>query len=442
MGEAFVRRTTHGTSHHRVGIAPRDATPTICLVTGAHLCRNPRVIKEAAALSAAGYGVAVLGPRLDPALVEEDAALTRGTQWRHCASVDITQPGPRRATARLVRRVASEAVGRFGIQSPEALGYGVRRTTMMARRLRADLYIGHQELGLAVTDTLAREGRAVGVDLEDWYSEDLLPAARRQRPVALLRRLERTALARGGHVSTTSRALADALAARHAARPPVVLYNAFPWSDRATLDGLRKDRADSSEPSLHWVSQTIGTGRGLETLFTALASVTVPVRLHLRGACSPAEERRLRAQFPAGRGHQLLIHPPVPSSELLSRIAEHDIGLALEPYEPPNKQTTVSNKILHYLLAGLAVVATDTAGQREVAAVTPEGVRLCRSGDASSLASALDALLTSAGALARARQAALSAACNQFCWERQVPVLLRSVERALGTTCEGVWPAS
>ena len=47
-------------------------------------------------------------------------------------------------------------------------------------------------------------------------------------------------------------------------------------------------------------------------------------------------------------------------------IATYDVGLALEPNTPLNKDLTISNKILQYLNAGLAVFATPTQGQREV----------------------------------------------------------------------------
>ena len=39
------------------------------------------------------------------------------------------------------------------------------------------------------------------VDLEDWFSEDLLPEARRHRPLRLLRSLERELLSRGAFAS-------------------------------------------------------------------------------------------------------------------------------------------------------------------------------------------------------------------------------------------------
>ena len=202
------------------------------------------------------------------------------------------------------------------------------------------------------------------------------------------------------------------------------------------LGGRRlDDRPDRERPSLHWVSQTIGPGRGLDVLAAALHRVETPVALHLRGRPVPGIESELRCQLPPR--HTLHLHDLVPPSELTSRIAEHDIGLALEAYAPPSRNLTVTNKILHYLLGGLAVVATDTAGQQEVAAASGEAVQLCQSGDAVSLAQAIDAFATDPKALKAAQQAALDAARAAFCWEAQVPTLLSSVEDALAGTPGG-----
>lgn len=403
----------------------------IGIVTGAHLCRNPRVVKEATALREAGNWVTVVGPAISDALSELDATIARAGGFEHEVPVDVRPSSTMRMRHRLVRRLATEVGARFGWERYEALGYGLRATLTAARRLDADFIIGHQEVGLWVANRLADAGQIVGVDLEDWYSEDLLPEARLGRPVNLLRREEVTALRRGGHVTTTSAALASALFQASGGEEPDVVYNAFPWSDRERLDGKVLDRIDPHRPSLHWVSQTVGPGRGLETLFEALGEVSVAVEVHLRGACTGEEDNRLRALFPEAQGHRLLIHPLVPASELLSRIAEHDMGLALELPDPPNRQYTVTNKILHYLLGGLAVVATDTRGQREIAAKAPEAVDLCRSDDPASLAESIRRVLASPDTLARAKRAALQAARDSLCWERQAPILTASVEQAI-----------
>ena len=406
---------------------------SICILTGSHLCRNPRVVKEASTLSEAGYEVTVLGPTLSDELAAQDAEILRGAAWTRQTVIDLRPCFStwRRLGLRASRRFGAEAIRWLSWESPQALGYGITQTLHAAKRKNDDLYIAHQELGSWVGCELAKEGRRVGADLEDWYSRDLLPEAQARRPLRLLRQCEDLLLKQGVYVTTTSNAMASALAETYDAPKPTVIYNSFPWIDRAKLDPLPQDRADHSLPSLHWFSQTIGPGRGLETLCAALYKVDAPVVVHMRGSYTPATEAWLRNLLPKDRGHQLYLHELVHPEELLSRIAEHDIGLALDLTVPQSRDLTVTNKILHYLLGGLAVVASDTSGQAEIAAAAPHAVRLFRCGDATALAEQLNLLLTDPALLADAKAAALAVAKSHFCWERQAPILLNSVEMAL-----------
>jgi len=77
------------------------------------------------------------------------------------------------------------------------------------------------------------------------------------------------------------------------------------------------------------------------------------------------------------------------------------------------------------------VVASATAGQREVAVQAPGAVTLYEPGNARSLAAALDDLLQSPEKLASAKLAALQAAQQTFSWEKQEPVLRDAVSAAL-----------
>jgi glycosyltransferase involved in cell wall biosynthesis len=210
---------------------------------------------------------------------------------------------------------------------------------------------------------------------------------------------------------------------------PVTLYNSFPWEERSKIERSFSDRKDASKPSLIWFSQTIGPGRGLELLIEALRLVESPVELHLRGNCNQAYQTRLKSFFPYNKNHQLYIHPLVSNEQLISRIAEHDIGLALEQQEPLGRNLTITNKILQYLLAGVAVIAATTKGQKEVADKASDAVFLVKNGDAAQLAEKIDFLIKNKTTLAKAKIASLNVAQNYFCWEKQEIVLLQQVEK-------------
>ena len=112
---------------------------------------------------------------------------------------------------------------------------------------------------------------------------------------------------------------------------------------------------------------------------------------------------------------------------------EHDIGFAGEVPFCKSRDLTITNKVLQYLLAGIAVVASDTAGQREAAELADGGIATFAAGEPGELAGVLNRLLSNPEELQATRAKALLAAERVFCWERSAPVLVHQVARALST---------
>ncbi len=343
----------------------------IAILTQSHLARNPRVFKEANALDQAGYSVSIFTVFSEAAVLPEDRDLI-SANIAYQALVDITQaPLSRRIWNKATFKLGRMCVQYFGVQTPWALGYGYPRYRRKALSIDADLFVVHQEMALQIGVLLLQRGRKVVVDLEDWYSEDLLPEARTERPIQLLKKLEQHALKHAVLCYTTSKAMAKVLARAYQAPEPHVLYNAFP-ADWQQEPAAFVDRKDATRISLYWYSQTIGPGRGLEALAAALCEIPAqPIALHLRGNVSEEYQQDLVAQFPKWLQPYIHFHRPVNNTELPKRIAEHDIGLALEHSAPKNKDLTISNKMFQYLQSGMLVLATPTQGQREIAETYP-----------------------------------------------------------------------
>ncbi|NJL09513.1 MAG: glycosyltransferase family 4 protein [Calothrix sp. SM1_7_51] len=391
----------------------------ILILIGAHLCTAPRPQKEAQVLSDAGYDVTVSGVWFNPELIERDRLLMANKKWRFQPILDF-QPTQRwqNLGIRLQARLVKEKYQRFGTFSPSLLGYGAFSMLRAARKASSDLTIVHSEAGLWVGNRLLDEGLRVGVDFEDWFSEDLLPETRATRPIAQLKTLESRLARDCTYCLTTSHVLADALAVAYQATKPKVIYNTFPWAQRQLIDGQKRDRHNLNLPSLHWFSQTIGPGRGLETLFQALPYLKIPLEIHLRGNYPETASLWLEPLIPDAWRKAVFIHPTVTNEELLSRIAEHDIGLALESTDIKSRNLTVTNKLFQYLQAGLAVIATDTAGQKEVISQHPDVGRVIPTNNPLTLAQAIEDLLE-AKKLAIAKTAALKIASENFSWEHQ-----------------------
>jgi glycosyltransferase involved in cell wall biosynthesis len=398
----------------------------ILILTNGPLARNPRVVKEASALGAAGHDVTVLTVRNHVPSEILDDALLAGAPFRR-VTVDLLPGHDAGRVAVFGRRLflwANRKLAKFtSLANIHSLGpaLSLRRA---AWGIPTDLTIVHNEIAHWVGTKLLAAGRRVAADIEDWHSEDLLPEARHQRPLGALRQMERTLLHHAVYTTTTSNALADALHARYGGSRPEVITNSFPLPPPPTLDRV------GQPPAFFWFSQTLGPGRGLEPFVAAWTLMRKPSRLVLLGESAAVFQRELLAQISPAKQSLVEFLALVPAAELPSVIARYDIGLALELSKIPNRDLTITNKILQYLGCGLAVVASDTQGQQEVLSKLPAAGIIVTLDNPTTMAGQLDALLTDQAALLRRRQAARQLAASNYCWEREAPHLLSLVDRA------------
>lgn len=393
----------------------------LLIVSSGSPCRNPRPWKEADALGRAGHDVTLLTVSESPTLDAMEAELTAGAPFRH-ESVGRNRGGATRFFQRLQTRLAVQATI-AGFETLHALG-PVAALRARARAIAADLTIVHNEIPHWIGCDLLAAGRRVAADFEDWHSEDLLPADRRGRPLAPMRRVEAQLLKHAAYVTTTSHALSAALAGRYGGRTPIVVTNSFPLQPDPRI-------GNGEPPAFFWFSQTIGPGRGLEEFLAAWRQTSSPSRLVLLGQIRGGYDRDLLALLPESFRSRVEFLPLVPPNELPGVIARHDIGLALEQSTIVNRDLTITNKILQYLNAGLAVVASGTVGQREVMARAPGAGVVVDLNQATALANQLDALLVDRVNLAATGRAARSAAEKTYCWEREAPKLVAQVAATL-----------
>jgi glycosyltransferase involved in cell wall biosynthesis len=376
----------------------------ILILIGGHLSTAPRPQKEADELARRGHEVHIAGVWFDPRLVARDRQLLASVPYK------FSSLSPDRGAARLWQRARRALALRAPwLRLPERFGTCPLEMVRHARRLRPDLVIAHSEAALWAASQLRRDGFTVGVDMEDWFSRDLPEAARRRRPVAELEHLERDLLANSTYALATSQAMAAALAQAYRVPRPVVVRNVFP------LDSPPPPRS-WARPRVHWFSQTIGPGRGLELLFSALPSLEPRFDIVLRGDLPHRYRPWVEAAVPGPWRPHLRIEETVPSQELHSAIGRNDIGLALETAAIPSRDLTITNKLFQYLNAGLAVIATRTAGQVEAMAGAPGAGLLIRE-DPTELADALHRFTSDEALLAESRAHARLAAEQCYCWE-------------------------
>jgi hypothetical protein len=121
----------------------------IVILTGLHLCRNPRVIKEAAALASAGYQVEVLGGWVDAGLKAQDQELAMRLQINFHPVLDWTSPSQasrlHRFWCRARTKLGQAAHAKLGHENHWQLGYFAPELLTAAGPSKADLFIAHSE---------------------------------------------------------------------------------------------------------------------------------------------------------------------------------------------------------------------------------------------------------------------------------------------------------
>ncbi|WP_428328407.1 glycosyltransferase family protein [Mucilaginibacter sp.] len=395
----------------------------VLIISQSHLCRNPRVLKEAIALSENGYTVHILNSIFSKELQLMDLELIKDHPSIQLQSIsDLTQKGWCSFTDRLVYKLGGLLVQYFKLESSLALGYGAHRYLKRCRAINADLYSCHQELATYLGTRLIEAGYKVAFDLEDWYSADLLPEARTKRPVNLLKKVESIALNTATFCVTTSQALAKKLADEYHCKQPAVIYNVFPLKEQL----LQKEKSYLPPLKLFWFSQTIGPGRGIEEFMGLLKAMIKPLQLHLLGDVDTGYQQHLITMIPAQ--HTLFFHPQVSETELAKKISEFDIGLALELTNPPSRNYTITNKFFQYLQAGLPVIATETAGQKEIFDKITPGIMIPKNPDTKDI-ERLQNWLNDPEAISEAREVAKKAALK-YCWENESTKLLSLINHA------------
>jgi glycosyltransferase involved in cell wall biosynthesis len=408
----------------------------ICIITSAPICCNPRVVKEADALTAAGFNVRVVASQHVEWVVAWDRELMLSRKWKHDpVRWDGTDFNSKRIRLMTGLRQRSFQVLAKGTPRSKATERAFARLydTQLAKAIteKADLYIAHNPAALPVAAAAAdRFGVSFAFDSEDFHSGEFTAGEQDSESFRLLSNLEAKYLHRCVYVTVSSEQIADALAERYSIPRPTVIHNVFSWSERTKLDGKIKDRRGEAL-SLYWYSQIVGLNRGLQDAIRAVSLLTQPVQLHIRGDASSEVKDQLLQLAAECSVTNVFFHSPVPPDELLSRAVEHDIGLALEQPVNINRSITVTNKLFFYLLAGLGLAATNTEGQRAIMQNSPEVGFVYEAGDHRALALELQKLIDSPALLGRRKTAALNAARERWNWEEESRRLVEAVSSAL-----------
>jgi len=386
----------------------------IVLVTTTHLSTNPRLLKEANALSAQGYRITVLscytikwGYESDQQIIKQvpfNTILVGGTPdksrllWHY---------------GRLRRKICSW----FPFLPACRIRMFARaydELSAAAIQLKADLYIGHNLGALPVVANAAKKrGVPYAFDAEDFHREEAATDAS-SNSGKWKRLLEEAYFPGAAYITAASPLIAAEYKKHFPDKKLTVINNVFSKSQQPPF------RDSNGGPlKLFWFSQTIGTDRGLDDVMYAMQLVPdIPIQLTLLGNCDESLKQYFQSSHSSPK-HTIRIYDPVEPDMIFSLAAKQDIGLALETGVSLNRNIALTNKLFTYLLAGNAVLVSETPAQKNFIQEYPSTGLSYLIGDIQSLANHLTFFYQNRQALQHARRSAWQLAHDALNWEEE-----------------------
>ncbi len=395
----------------------------ICVVTAGHLATCPRMLKAADAFAEAGYRVRVVSARFMRWASEADAEIrrSRAGSWdwsvveygRNEALLTHMRTGLRFRQARLWARAMTPEWCPLTVA---ARAYSRAHTELVRAAVAepADLFYGGTAGALAaVAEAGRRTGKPYALDLEDFHTAEQDDESDSHLPDLLAGRIEADVLPRAAFLTAGSPAIAEAYTAKYGLEP-IAINNTFSLPPTAPHVSQGRDEC----LRLYWFSQTVGPGRGLEDAVNAIGEADLVGELHLRGnPVTTYLERLQRLARQSAPRLRIVLHEPAPSDLMVNLAREYDVGLSLEQPRVFNRELSLGNKVFTYMLAGLAVVLSNTRGHRALAPDIGQGALVYSPGDIDAFASGLSRWADDKVLLAQARWAAWEAARRRWHWE-------------------------
>jgi glycosyltransferase involved in cell wall biosynthesis len=290
---------------------------------------------------------------------------------------------------------------------------------------KADLYIAHNLGALPAAAVAAKKNHAqYAFDAEDYYRGQEIKGSIEQNNAILL---EDKYLPGASYITAASPLIEEKYKKLYR-REVFVINNAF------SKKYLARNINESTKPiKLFWFSQTIGTGRGIEDVILALKEMPEGAfSLTLLGKHDDAIKNEF-INMAKNEIYNVQINfiEPVLLDRIFQIAAEHDIGLALETGRDENNGIALSNKIFTYLLAGNAIIFSDTKAQRKFYEENKEVGVIYECGNIAALKKILVEFRENFSKLNAFKMDARAAAATKYNWEIGKNRLLKIIETTL-----------
>ena len=403
----------------------------IVLLTSGQPSTNPRLVKEADALSDAGYEVIVFYQHWNDWATKLDRQLLSEKRW--VATRVAGDPANDRFIYNLSRLIHKSAKYLFKIFGSKWIlpELSISRSTyflyLKAKTIKADLYLAHN-LGALPAAVWAgkHHKKPAGFDAEDFHRFEASDDPK-DPDVRLKVFLEEKYLRQLSYLSAASPLIREEYSGLFPGLEIFTVLNTFPIYQREESFPT----GPTDKVKFFWFSQTIGPERGLEDIFKVLQGVDrTQWELHLLGDLRPQDQDYFDNLI-KGYGldpTSIIFHAPIASDEIIPFASRFDLGLALETGKPYNREICLTNKVFTYIQAGLGLLASDTKAQVELLNKHPTIGLTFRKGSTEDLKLKIDMLLTDKTRIDEFKHNSFTLGASRLNWEIEKERFLRNIK--------------
>ena len=389
--------------------------------------RTPRLVRNADALSAAGHEVTVITPVLEHSMLAFDSELVARSKWKYLPVSLLNSAGEIGFSYRIFRKIIYSIASKLPLPrfGSKALIYGEPKMASVLKHLDADMYLAQQQASLPLVAQVAKKrNKNYACDIEDILTESST------EPVQLLASIEMQYLKNASVVSTMSAVAAEYLdGSLDMAHKVLSLHNCSNIEER---EGVKAPTVlSATKPSIYWFGQTLGPHSLATELIMANAAAGHPFRIILRGRPVANYLQKISEISRASGSVDLVeILPIVKASEMVSEAAKYDVLFGSQPSQQLFHQLAIGNKVFTGLLAGCALLLTDTIAHRKLAPELQGGIRLVGN-DHDALVSALESLAKNQHELLEMRKASWNSGTARYHWAEECKPWVSAINAAL-----------
>ena len=333
----------------------------VVIITHGQICAQPRTVKQAISLSKK-YEVSVIycpmspwGDQFDNTIISENPHI----RWIRVGAHPTENP-ILYFLAKLRRKMWQNYYRIFGSSFHSALkSFSLYSQDLLneARKHEADIIIGHNLGSIRAVIETAKNYNAISCfDFEDFHRGEV---SKKNREFQLIKNIEDSYVIFLNRSFAASPLIAKAYQSLYPKLNITTINNCFSINYQAKIFN-----EDLSPLKIFWFSQHIGKKRGLEQMIRSIGLIKdQKIELTLLGNISALDKIYFEKLIEKNTNGIVNFLPPVEEKKIFEIASEHHIGLASETGKDLNNNIALSNKIFTYLLAGNAILFSNTEAQ-------------------------------------------------------------------------------